>query len=110
MHVVQAYPATGGQPGWAVEGIADYVRNKMGVNNAAAGWSLPEYDSSQNYAKGYGVTVRFLLWIEYWYYPSFVLEYDAALRGGTFSDFFENTLGMSVDETWDVCASYPAMD
>ncbi|KAH7716325.1 hypothetical protein AAVH_16222 [Aphelenchoides avenae] len=105
----EAYPATGGQPGWAVEGIADYVRHKLGVNNDAAGWSLPEYDSSQNYTNSYGVSARFFLWIEYWYYPSFVQEYDAALRGGTWSDFFEQTLGYSVDEMWAEYASYPDM-
>lgn len=108
MHVVQAYPDDG-QPGWAVEGIADYVRHKMGVNNEAAGWSLPEYDSSQNYDKSYGITARFFLWIEHWHYPSFVQEYDASLRGGTWPNFFEQTLGKTVDEMWAEYASSPDM-
>ncbi|UJR13660.1 hypothetical protein I4U23_000672 [Adineta vaga] len=34
MHVVQRYPR--GDPGWLIEGIADYARWKYGRNNPAA--------------------------------------------------------------------------
>ena len=44
MHVVQQYLQS---PGWITEGIADYARAKFGVNNAARGWTMPEYDAKQ---------------------------------------------------------------
>ena len=46
------------------EGLADYARYKYGVNNAAAGWSLPNYASGQSYTNAYAVTARFLVWLE----------------------------------------------
>src|SRR5687768_11027281 len=47
MHIVQSYNCN--VDGWLVEGIADYARYIYGVNNAAAGWSLPNYSSGQSY-------------------------------------------------------------
>ncbi|KAH7693078.1 hypothetical protein AAVH_39892 [Aphelenchoides avenae] len=40
---------------------------------------------------------------------SAALEYDAALHGGAWSDFFEQTLGYTVVELWAEYASYPDM-
>src|SRR5882762_9459549 len=54
MHIVQDYGETVG-PGWLTEGIADYARNKFGVNNAAAKWVLPEFKPTQNYDNAYRV-------------------------------------------------------
>src|SRR3546814_94344 len=63
MHIVQAYPS-GSEPGWLVEGIADYVRYKYGVDNAGAGWSLPDVKANHHYNQSYRITARFLDWIE----------------------------------------------
>jgi hypothetical protein len=104
MHIVQDY----GQqniPGWLVEGIADYARYRYGVNNAAAGWSLPAYQSGQNYTDSYRVTARFLVWIEE-HHPGAVQRFDAALRGRTYTDqTWVQITGASVDQNW---ASYTA--
>jgi hypothetical protein len=97
-------------PDWATEGMADYARNRFGVNNAGAGWALPDYSSDQHYTDGYGETARFFTWIEYWYNPDFAVEFDASQRDGTWSDYFQNTFGMSVDDMWDIYASYPEID
>ena len=62
MHLVQAYKNF--EPGWITEGVADYVRATMGVNNAAGGWKMPELKPEHNYTNAYRVTARFLVWIE----------------------------------------------
>lgn len=61
MHVVQAYPEY--NPGWLTEGIADYVRATMGVDNEGAHWTLPDYNEKQSYKNAYRVTARFLIWL-----------------------------------------------
>jgi len=99
MHIVQDY---GSQniPGWMVEGIADYARYRYGVNNAAAGWSLGNYQSGQNYTDSYRVTARFLVWVEE-HYPGAVQRFDAALRGRTYSaNTWNQVTGASVDTQW----------
>src|SRR5688500_4281902 len=45
MHIVQSY-GRGAGPGWLTEDIADYVREKYGVDNATGKWALPKYDTS----------------------------------------------------------------
>ena len=56
MHVVQSYPD--GQPGWFVEGIADYVQWKYGRDYAAANWKLPRFYRNQRSTDAYVVTGR----------------------------------------------------
>ncbi|MCH5718484.1 basic secretory family protein [Niabella hibiscisoli] len=63
MHIVQSYPGWAG-PGWITEGIADYVRHKLGVNNAASKWSLPALTDKHKYTDAYRVTARFFVWVE----------------------------------------------
>ncbi|KAH7703978.1 hypothetical protein AAVH_28841 [Aphelenchoides avenae] len=108
MHIVQGYNF-GGTPGWATEGIADYVRYKLGVDNAGAGWSLGEFQPGQQYTDAYRVTARFLVWMELRYKSTFVKEYDAALRAGTFSDFWTRTTGKSVDALWTEYTKDPSL-
>lgn len=85
-HVVQQYHSAGYTPGWLVEGIADYSRNKFGVNNAAVGWYLSDYATGDNYTSGYGIVARFLLWAEAKYKPGVAQILDKQLRAGTYSD------------------------
>lgn len=108
MHIIQGYNFDG-TPGWATEGIADYVRYKLGVDNAGAGWSLGEYEPGQHYTDAYGVTARFLVWMELHYKSTFVKEYDAALRAGTFSDFWTRTTGKSVETLWAEYTKDPSL-
>jgi len=99
MHIVQDY----GQqniPGWLVEGIADYARYRYGVNNAAAGWSLPAYQAGQSYTDSYRVTARFLVWVEE-HYAGAVQGLDAALRGRTYTaNTWRQITGASLDTLW----------
>lgn len=109
MHIVQDYGETVG-PGWLTEGIADYARNKFGVNNAAAKWVLPEFKPTQNYDNAYRVTARFLVWIEEKKKPGIVKELDSQLRKHTYTDAAWKTLtGTTVNELWKEYAANPAI-
>ena len=85
-HVAQQYHSGGYTPGWLVEGIADYSRNKFGINNAAVGWHISDYAVGDNYTSGYSIVARFLLWAEAKYKPGIAQTLDKQLRAGTYSD------------------------
>jgi len=107
MHIVQDYGNSVG-PGWLTEGIADYVRYKFGVNNAAAGWSLPKYKPTQNYDNAYRITARFLLWTEEKVKPGIVKKLDKALRNHTYNDqTWQQLTGKTVDELWKMYSENP---
>jgi len=100
MHIVQDYGDSVG-PGWLTEGIADYARNKFGVNNAAANWSLPAYKPTQNYDNAYRITARFLLWIEEKVKPGMVRTLDFQLRTHSYTNnSWQQLTGKTVDELW----------
>jgi len=101
MHIVQNYPGGAG-PGWVTEGVADYVRYKLGVNNKAGNWSLPEFSEKQHYTNAYRVTARFFVWIEKNYNKKLVKKLDHAMRTKTYTDdFWKKETGKTVDELWD---------
>lgn len=109
MHIVQDYGESVG-PGWLTEGIADYARNKFGVNNAAAKWTLPDFKPTQNYDNAYRITARFLVWIEAKVKPGIVKELDSQLRKHTYTDASWKTLtGKTVDELWKSYSENPAI-
>jgi len=109
MHIVQDYGESVG-PGWLTEGIADYARNKLGVNNPAAKWSLPEFKPNQNYDNAYRVTARFLYWIEEKKKPGIVKELDSQMRKHTYTDnAWKQLTGKTVDELWKEYAANPAI-
>lgn len=108
MHIIQAY--TGGTPGWLTEGIADLVRYRYGVNNAAAGWTLPAYSSSQSYTNAYRVTARFLAWLENHVSSTIVTNLNTALRNHTYTANTWVTLtGKTVDQLWADYGANPAL-
>lgn len=87
MHIVQGYPDYGNDkaPTWLVEGIADYARDKYGIDNAASGWKLPtEVKEKQSYDTGYRVSGAFLKWVE-GRHAGLVKQLDGALRTGGYS-------------------------
>ena len=109
MHIVQDYGESVG-PGWLTEGIADYARNKFGVNNAAAKWTLPDYKSTQNYDNAYRITARFLVWIEAKVKPGIVKELDSQMRKHTYTDnTWKQQTGKTVDELWKAYTENPAI-
>jgi hypothetical protein len=110
MHVVQSY-GRGAGPGWLTEGIADYVREKYGVDNATGKWSLPKYDTSHAYTKSYRITARFLLWLEKKVRPTIVDELDASLRAHTYKpEIWQQLTGKTLDELWNAYAASPTLD
>ncbi len=109
MHIVQAYPADAG-PDWITEGIADYVRYQLGVDNAGAGWSLPALTSQHRYTDSDRVSARFLVWIEAKVASGWVKALDAAMRNGTYSsDLWAQKTGKSLDELWAAYVADPAL-
>lgn len=108
MHVVQAYRQW--DPAWLREGLADYARQKYGVNNAAADWSLPDYRPKQSYKDAYRVTARFLVWLEKNVKPGIAVALDGALREGNYQPETWNALtGKGVDELWQDYGKNPAL-
>lgn len=100
MHIVQNYGRTTG-PGWLTEGIADYARNKFGVDNATARWALAPPKEGQSYTNSYRVTARFLDWLETKDYPGIVKQLDAQMRAHTFTgQSWKELTGKTVDELW----------
>lgn len=109
MHIVQDYPGGAG-PGWITEGIADYVRQTLGVDNAGAGWSLPALSKDHHYENAYRVTARFFLWLEKNKQKGIVKKLDQAMRTRTWTpEFWKEQTGKTVDELWQEYSENPAI-
>ena len=95
-HVVQQYHG-GNQPGWLVEGIADYVR-----------WWRYEPDSPRprlgpnaTYHDSYRTTAAFLAWVSYHYNERLVPELDRAMRANHDPiPIFQQLTGKSPEDLW----------
>jgi len=110
MHIVQDYGGDEKDPGWLVEGIADYARNKFGVNNVAAKWSLSEYKPTEHYTDAYRVTARFLVWVEQNVKPDLVKQLDSQMRKHTYTDVsWQQLTGKTVDELWKSYTGNPVI-
>lgn len=108
MHVVQGYPRY--EPIWVTEGIADYVRATLGVNNEASNWQLPAYKSSQNYTNSYRITARFFLWLDRKIKKGVIEKLDSAMRSNTYTDaFWTDETGKSVAALWEDYGKDPAL-
>lgn len=108
MHIVQNYTHNV-EPGWLTEGIADYVRYKFGVDNAGAGWSLPDFSRNHHYTNSYRITARFLVWAENKIKPGIVKTLDNSLREGTYTaDIWRELTGKDLDELWAQYATDPS--
>ena len=101
---------SGSNPGWAVEGMADYARYKYGMFNAQEGWSMPAYSSSQKYTDAYRVTARFFVWLELHVRATIVDELDDVMKSGTYTaNFWVNQTGSTVDQLWAEYGQNPAL-
>lgn len=99
VHIVQRYRSRN-NPGWLVEGVADYVRffkyepGKIGRLNV----QRARYDGN------YRVTARFLAYVTEKYDKDLVLKLNRAMREGTYKeDLFKELTGKAVkelDEEW----------
>ena len=103
MHIVQSYPNYGDDkaPSWLVEGIADFARDHYGLDNAGAGWALPEQvQQKQNFDSGYRITGAFLKWSEA-QHPGLVKALDHALRQGQYSaEIWQQQTGQALPALW----------
>lgn len=109
MHLVQSYPKGAG-PGWITEGIADYVRFTLGVDNEGAKWSLPEFSEKHTYENAYRITARFFFWIEQNIKKGTIKKLDAAMRNKAYSDgFWEKNTGKTIDALWEEYAKNPTI-
>lgn len=98
IHVIQAYPSNPGDPGWLVEGIADYIRYWRYEPERPHGRIHPDKSS---YRDGYGTTAAFLAWLVVKYDKRTIPTLDQALRKGQYSDkLFDQLTGKSLDTLW----------
>ncbi|OJW03494.1 MAG: hypothetical protein BGO49_11600 [Planctomycetales bacterium 71-10] len=96
-HVVQRYRGRN-NPGWLVEGVADYVRFVL-YEPANIGPIDPE---KARYDQSYRVTARFLGYIVEKYDPEFVLKLNRAMRERKYSDdLFKESTGKTMQELGD---------
>ncbi|MGO1650693.1 MAG: basic secretory protein-like protein [Sphingobacterium sp.] len=106
MHKIQAdYQGT--VPGWLKEGMADFARHRFGIDDPDP-WSLPDFAPDHRYDGSYGITARYLLWIETHKREHFVKELNAALlKGMDYQDFWVQSLGATIQEVWSEYALNP---
>jgi hypothetical protein len=101
VHVVQQYGrARGGErnPGWMVEGLADYIR-----------WFLYEPEDKRTkpnpdrakYTDSYRITAAFLDYIVREHDAACIEKFNAAMRNGEYSEtLWQEYTGKSIDELW----------
>ncbi len=97
-HVIQNYPPNPKQPGWLVEGIADYIRYWKFEPEAPRG----RIDVKRaSYRNGYGTTAAFLAWIVWKYDKRIIRRLDESLRNGRYADdIFQEATGKELDALW----------
>jgi len=109
MHIVQGYGYSSG-PVWLTEGIADYVRNKFGVDNAGAKWSMPDYKEGQSYKNSYRITARFFTWVDEKVKAGTIKKVDQSLRDHTYKvSLWKELTGYDLDELSEKYASNPSL-
>jgi hypothetical protein len=101
VHIVQQYRRARGpnrNPGWMVEGVADYIR-----------WFLyepqelrPRVDPARHkYTDSYRITGAFLNYLVNHKDPKLVEKFNAAMREGRYSeDLWKELTGKTVDDLW----------
>ncbi len=103
-HVVQNYP--GGNPGWLVEGIADYVR----IVDFEPDAPRPRLDPEKaSYRDAYKTTAMFLEFAAQQHDPNLVPKLNRACREGHYKKaLFREYTGLTLDELWsDFVATLP---
>jgi hypothetical protein len=97
VHVIQHYRGRG-NPGWLVEGIADYMRYFVVEPGAKNARFNPERSSYKN---GYQPAAAMLNYIEKQKGPGIVVKLNQIMREGKFKpDTFKEITGYEPDELW----------
>ena len=88
VHVVQQVGGHGGEnPGWIIEGTADYIRwfkYEPQSHGADLVWLRRLRHASLHYNDSYRTTANFLNWVSEKYDPNIVTQLNAAMREGTY--------------------------
>lgn len=80
--------------------MADYARNQFGIQNQAAGWSLPSYQSNQKYTDAYRVTAAFLKYVESKWKGTVKKLFDAQFNLQYNDNLWKTLTGKTVDQLW----------
>jgi hypothetical protein len=95
IHVIQAYPKY--DPGWLVEGIADYIRWWLYEPKPTG---VPKSMARASYRDSYRTAGAFLAYVEHGH-PGTVKGLNDVLRkGGYAADTFEKLTGSPLDTLW----------
>jgi hypothetical protein len=89
VHVVQQFGHGGRNPGWLVEGSADYIRwfkYEPQSHGADVVWMRHLRNFTPRYDASYRVTANFLNWVAENYDAHIVTEMNAAMRAGQYDD------------------------
>lgn len=98
-HVLQNYPSRRGNPGWLVEGIADYVRYYVVEPDSPRRRFNPERES---YERGYQPAAGMLHWLEQTAGPGVITQLNRALRDGRYSPrLFREIAGGDPGAVWE---------
>jgi hypothetical protein len=102
VHVVQQYRGGRGgarNPGWLVEGIADYIR-WFKYEPTPTG-TRPRSPDTASYTDSYRTTAGFLNYVVDKHDKELVVKLNAAMRQGKYSpDLWKQYTGKNVDELW----------
>ena len=98
MHLVQ-YPEW--YASWLIEGLAEIVREALGINNARANWTLRD-EGSAFYNSGYGVAALFIQDVEQSHGIDLVDPLMAEIVGGRYGEqSWLSLAGRSLHELWN---------
>lgn len=103
MHIVQGYRSRR-NPGWLVEGMADYARALYGPKTDS--WKMPERLTEKNsYTQSYRVVAKFLVWLD-GQKPGAVDQLHRHMQNGTYSpEAFKEATGKDLDTLWAECVA-----
>jgi hypothetical protein len=103
VHVVQQFH--GRNPGWLVEGSADYVRwfkYEPQSHGADIVWMQKRRNFDPHYNDSYRITANFLNWVSEKYDPKIETEMNAAMRAGDYDEeLWKKYTGKTVSELGD---------
>ena len=95
-HVIQHYTSRK-NPGWLVEGIADYIRYYVVEPKS----KQSQFNPKNGYKGGYQPAAALINWLEK-EHPGIVVKLNAMMRAGTYTaESFKDLAGGDPDEVWE---------
>ena len=104
VHIIQQYPGGGGGrggagiPGWAMEGLTDYIRHVHFEPNAP----MRPFGANHNFDGSFQITAGFFMYIVENYDRDFITELNRMGRTRTWTpDVFEQRTGKTAEALWE---------